>query len=114
MLGSTVEYKVEDWTVLRQVYSQQDLVLHRGEIHSKLVGIMRERLLAALRQLPAVAARWVSLPPEGDFPPSSFSQNLAKQLRVLSQVRLRNLPRFKCETSMAWMRKPPCTKYAEN
>ena len=59
-------------------------MVHRAEVHTKLVGIMRERLIASLKQLPALAATW-SL--SGDSPqPSPFSQNLIKQLRTLCVV----------------------------
>ena len=63
----------------------QDLVTHRTEIHNKLVGIMRERLIASLTQLPALAQRWTALPP-GAASPSAFATSLAKQLQTLSQV----------------------------
>lgn len=69
----------------------QDLTLHRGEVHSKLVGIMRERLIAALKQLPAIADRWGAVSVEDDITPSSFSLGLAKQLRTLSKVTLDNI-----------------------
>ncbi len=63
----------------------QDLRTHQGEIHGKLVGLMRERLMASLKQLPSLADRWAEGPNAG-VPPSLFAQNLAKQLRVLSGV----------------------------
>ena len=59
--------------------------MHRLEVHNKLVGIMRERLIASLKQLPALAAAWDTASEAGQ--PSSFSQNLVKQLRTLSTVR---------------------------
>ncbi|KAK9830219.1 hypothetical protein WJX72_010418 [[Myrmecia] bisecta] len=62
----------------------QDLTIHRGEIHSKLVAIMRERLSANVKQLPAIADRWGGAP--GPREPSQFAQTNAKQLRILSQV----------------------------
>ena len=55
------------------------------EIHGKLIGLMRERLMASLKQLPGLADRWAGGPNAG-VPPSPFAQNLAKQLRVLSGV----------------------------
>ena len=70
----------------------QDLTLHRGEVHSKLVGIMRERLISSLKQLPALAGRWGAAPTGNPQQPSSFSLNLVKQLRTLSQVAHRALP----------------------
>ena len=64
----------------------QDLAVHQAEIHSKLVSIMRERLLASLKQLPAAAALWARQLPSEDLDPSAFSQNTAKQLRILAQA----------------------------
>ncbi|BDA47885.1 probable vacuolar protein sorting-associated protein 54 [Coccomyxa sp. Obi] len=63
----------------------QDLRIHRTEIHSKLVAIMRERLMANLKQLPSIAASWGQGAP-GPKQPSQFAQTNAKQLRILSQV----------------------------
>ncbi len=46
---------------------------------------MRERLIASLKQLPALTATWGQ---SGDgSQASAFSQNLIKQLRTLSVVR---------------------------
>ena len=65
--------------------------MHRTEIHSKLVAIMRERLATNLKQLPAVADTW-GLQPHGQQeltsppPPSHFALTNSKQLRILSQV----------------------------
>lgn len=63
----------------------QDLRIHRNEIHSKLVAIMRERLTVNLKQLPSVAAAWGTGAP-GLKQPSAFAQAIAKQLRILCQV----------------------------
>lgn len=64
--------------------------MHRAEVHSKLVGIMRERLNASLKQLPATADQWAGgLPPSRGAPvppPSAFAASNAKMLRILSQV----------------------------
>ena len=60
--------------------------MHREEVHSKLVGIMRERLISSLKQLPALAGRWGAATTGPPQQPSSFSLNLVKQLRTLSQV----------------------------
>ncbi len=66
----------------------QDLAIHRGEIHGKLVAIMRERLAAALAQLPAAAAGWAAAPRAGAAPqPSPLAAGSAKQLRILTQAR---------------------------
>ena len=65
--------------------------MHRTEIHSKLVAIMRERLATNLKQLPAVADTW-GLHPQSEQelasppPPSHFALTNSKQLRILSQV----------------------------
>jgi hypothetical protein len=65
--------------------------VHRAEVHSKLVGIMRERLNASLKGLPAAADGWAARPPPvagAPLPPASgFATSNAKQLRILSQVR---------------------------
>lgn len=64
--------------------------MHRAEVHSKLVGIMRERLNASLKGLPAAADSWATgpAPKQGSPPPppSAFAASNAKQLRILSQV----------------------------
>ena len=65
--------------------SLQDLRIHRNEIHSKLVAIMRERLTANLKQLPGTAAAWGTGAP-GRKQPSAFAQTNAKQLRILCQA----------------------------
>ena len=67
----------------------QDLTMHKEEIHSKLVAIMRERLATNLKQLPLIASTWApNSPPDAQqIPPSNFAQTNAKQLRILSQVK---------------------------
>ena len=65
--------------------SLQDLRIHRNEIHSKLVAIMRERLTTNLKQLPGTAAAWGTGAP-GRKQPSAFAQTNAKQLRILCQA----------------------------
>jgi len=61
--------------------------VHRNEVHAKLVAIMRERLNANLKQLPAVADSWGAQPASPAAPPpSSFAAANAKQLRILGQV----------------------------
>ena len=71
------------------VKAMQDLSMHKEEIHSKLVAIMRERLATNLKQLPLIASSWTanSPPNPNQLPPSNFAQSSAKQLRILSQVR---------------------------
>ncbi len=62
--------------------------MHKEEIHSKLVAIMRERLATNLKQLPLIATTWTAASPPNaqKVPPSNFAQTNAKQLRILSQV----------------------------
>ena len=64
-----------------------DLTVHRDEIYTKLVAIMRERLLAGARQLPQSASKWGEAA-EGKQPrkPTAFAESTAKQLRVLRGV----------------------------
>lgn len=75
-------------TLLVTTWLLQDLSMHKEEIHSKLVAIMRERLATNLKQLPLIATTWASSPPPQGSPllPSNFAQTNAKQLRILSQV----------------------------
>ncbi|KAL0310484.1 UNVERIFIED_CONTAM: Vacuolar protein sorting-associated protein 54, chloroplastic [Sesamum angustifolium] len=60
---------------------------HRDEIHSKLVQIMRERLLVHLRSLPQIVEGWNR--PEDTEQPSQFARSLTKEvgylLRTLSK-----------------------------
>lgn len=74
--------------VLIRAVLLQDLSMHKEEIHSKLVAIMRERLATNLKQLPLIATSWAGSPPPPSLPstPSNFAQTNAKQLRILSQV----------------------------
>ncbi|GBG64574.1 hypothetical protein CBR_g45268 [Chara braunii] len=63
----------------------QDYRVHRDEIHSKLVQIMRERLQVHLRTLPAQVEGWNN-PDNGDTQPSQFARNLTKEVGVLHRV----------------------------
>lgn len=69
----------------------QDLTVYRSEVHSKLVGIMRDRLNQSLQQLPAAADGWAAAPPPppgAPLPPASkFADGNARQLQILSNVR---------------------------
>ncbi|KAG8365685.1 hypothetical protein BUALT_Bualt18G0132200 [Buddleja alternifolia] len=61
---------------------------HRDEIHSKLVQIMRERLLVHLRSLPQIVEGW-NRSEDTDLQPSQFAKSLTKEvgylLRTLSK-----------------------------
>lgn len=51
--------------------------MHRDEIHTKLVQIMRERLLVHLRGLPQIIETW-NRSDETDVQPSQFAKSLTK------------------------------------
>lgn len=55
----------------------QDYKVHRDEIHTKLVQIMRERLLVHLRGLPQIVESW-NRPEDNDIQPSQFARSLTK------------------------------------
>ncbi|KAG1362575.1 putative Vacuolar protein sorting-associated protein 54, chloroplastic [Cocos nucifera] len=69
----------------------QDYKIHRDEIHTKLVQIMRERLLANLRKLPQIVESW-NAPEDNDLQPSQFARSVTKEVlylhRILSQTLL--------------------------
>uniref|UniRef100_A0ACD5YB66 Uncharacterized protein n=1 Tax=Avena sativa TaxID=4498 RepID=A0ACD5YB66_AVESA len=69
----------------------QDYKVHRDEIHTKLVQIMRERLLANLRKLPQIVESWNG-PDDNDLQPSLFAKAVTKEVaylhRILSQILL--------------------------
>ncbi|XP_020247722.1 vacuolar protein sorting-associated protein 54, chloroplastic [Asparagus officinalis] len=69
----------------------QDYKVHRDEIHTKLVQIMRERLLANLRKLPQIVETW-NVPEDNDLQPSQFAKHVTKEVaylhRILSQILL--------------------------
>ncbi|KAK8967401.1 hypothetical protein KSP40_PGU013100 [Platanthera guangdongensis] len=71
----------------------QDFKVHRDEIHSKLVQIMRERLLINLRKLPQIVEHW-NAPEDNDPQPSQFAKAVTKEVsylhRILSQILLAN------------------------
>jgi vacuolar protein sorting-associated protein 54 len=54
-----------------------DYRVHRDEIHSKLVAIMRERLQVHLKALPQLAEQW-NKRDDRDADPSEFATKLAK------------------------------------
>ncbi len=68
------------------VVRMQDLSTHTSDIHSKLVDIMQDRLVAAARQLTQEAAKWGTNPPNQPFELSPALTNLQKQLTTLHTV----------------------------
>lgn len=68
----------------------QDYKVHRDEIHTKLVQIMRERLLVHLRGLPQIVESW-NKPDDGDTQPSQFAKSLTKEVGYLQRVLSRML-----------------------
>lgn len=68
----------------------QDYKIHRDEIHTKLVQIMRERLLVHLRGLPQIVESW-NKPDDGDTQPSQFAKSLTKEVGYLQRVLSRML-----------------------
>ncbi|KAG5622001.1 hypothetical protein H5410_007219 [Solanum commersonii] len=68
----------------------QDYKVHRDEIHSKLVQIMRERLLVHLRGLPQIVESW-NRPENADTQPSQFARSITKEVGLLQRVLSRTL-----------------------
>ncbi|KAG8657465.1 vacuolar protein sorting-associated protein 54, chloroplastic [Manihot esculenta] len=68
----------------------QDYKVHRDEIHTKLVQIMRERLLVHLRGLPQIVESW-NRPEDADSQPSQFARSLIKEVGYLQRVLSRTL-----------------------
>nr|XP_043620581.1 vacuolar protein sorting-associated protein 54, chloroplastic [Erigeron canadensis] len=68
----------------------QDYKVHRDEIHTKLVQIMRERLLVHLRGLPQIIETW-NRSDETDVQPSQFARSLTKEVGYLQRVLSRTL-----------------------
>lgn len=69
----------------------QDYKVHRDEIHTKLVQIMRERLLVHLRGLPQIIETWNRAADETDVQPSQFARSLTKEVGYLQRVLSRTL-----------------------
>lgn len=63
----------------------QDYKIHRDEIHTKLVQIMRERLLFHLRGLPQIVENW-NRHEDTDSQPSHFARSLTKEVGYLQRV----------------------------
>lgn len=68
----------------------QDYKIHRDEIHSKLVQIMKERLLVHLRGLPQIVESW-NRPEDTDPQPSQFARSLTKEVGFLQRVLSRTM-----------------------
>lgn len=68
----------------------QDYKVHRDEIHTKLVQIMRERLLVHLRTLPRTMEDW-NKPEDNDIQPSQFAKALMREVNFLHKVLSRTL-----------------------
>ncbi|XP_038679794.1 vacuolar protein sorting-associated protein 54, chloroplastic-like isoform X1 [Tripterygium wilfordii] len=68
----------------------QDYKVHRDEIHTKLVQIMRERLLFHARGLPQIVENW-NRPEDADSQPSEFARALTKEVGYLQRILSRNL-----------------------
>lgn len=68
----------------------QDYKVHRDEIHTKLVQIMRERLLVHLRGLQQIIDTW-NRSDESDIQPSQFAKSLTKEVGYLQRVLSRTL-----------------------
>jgi vacuolar protein sorting-associated protein 54 len=69
----------------------QDYKVHRDEIHTKLVQIMRERLLVHLRGLPQIVETWNRPEDNADIQPSQFARSLTKEVGYLQRVLSRTL-----------------------
>ena len=61
--------------------------MHRDEIHTKLVQIMRERLLVHLRGLPQIVESW-NRPEDAEPQPSQFARSLTKVATLFSSIQL--------------------------
>nr|XP_009589761.2 vacuolar protein sorting-associated protein 54, chloroplastic-like isoform X2 [Nicotiana tomentosiformis]XP_009589769.1 vacuolar protein sorting-associated protein 54, chloroplastic-like isoform X1 [Nicotiana tomentosiformis] len=68
----------------------QDYKVHRDEIHSKLVQIMRERLLVHLRSLPQIVESW-NRQEDTDSQPSQYARSITKEVGLLQRVLSRTL-----------------------
>ncbi|CAI9089535.1 OLC1v1024122C1 [Oldenlandia corymbosa var. corymbosa] len=75
----------------------QDYKVHQEEIHSKLVQIMKERLLFNLRRLPQIVESWNG-PEDSDPQPSQFALSVTKEVGVLQRALSRTLHQFEVET----------------
>ena len=60
--------------------------MHLDGIHSKLIGIMKERVLVGIGQLREEVEKSRAFKELDSCPPSQATQQIAKQLRILTQV----------------------------
>ncbi|XP_022885557.1 vacuolar protein sorting-associated protein 54, chloroplastic isoform X1 [Olea europaea var. sylvestris] len=67
-----------------------DYKVHRDEIHSKLVQIMRERLVVHLRGLPQIVESW-NRSEDTDPQPSQFARSLTKEVGYLQRTLSKHL-----------------------
>ncbi|KAL3522923.1 hypothetical protein ACH5RR_015757 [Cinchona calisaya] len=74
----------------------QDYKVHQEEIHSKLVQIMKERLLVHLRGLPQIVESW-NRPEDPDSQPSQFARSVIKEVNILQRVLSRTLHDFEVQ-----------------
>ncbi|THG17466.1 hypothetical protein TEA_006856 [Camellia sinensis var. sinensis] len=70
-----------------------DYKIHRDEIHTKLVQIMRERLFVHLRGLPQIVEGW-NRPEDADSLPSQFARSLTKEVGYFQRVLSKTLHEF--------------------
>ncbi|XP_027183978.1 vacuolar protein sorting-associated protein 54, chloroplastic-like [Coffea eugenioides] len=75
----------------------QDYKIHQDEIHSKLVQIMKERLLFHLRGLPEIVESWSSSEDSNTLP-SQFARSITKEVNVLQRVLSRTLHEFEVQS----------------
>ncbi|KAL2623879.1 hypothetical protein R1flu_008124 [Riccia fluitans] len=72
--------------LLTEIYRVgQDYSTHRDEIHSKLVQIMKERLLHHLKAVPQIVEGW-NKADDDDLHPTQFARSLTKEVGVLFRV----------------------------
>ncbi|CAA2934422.1 vacuolar sorting-associated 54, chloroplastic isoform X1 [Olea europaea subsp. europaea] len=67
-----------------------DYKVHRDEIHTKLVQIMRERLVVHLRSLPQIVESW-NQSENTDPQPSQFARSLTKEVGFLQRTLSKHL-----------------------
>ncbi|CAL5346512.1 unnamed protein product [Camellia sinensis] len=81
------------WGRLEKCEVYGDYKIHRDEIHTKLVQIMRERLFVHLRGLPQIVEGW-NRPEDADSLPSQFARSLTKEVGYFQRVLSKTLHEF--------------------